>query len=152
MTIGKGIDRTDLSSFNGGEVAEDNACDVMRGGSGQTILTQAAGERPRPLKLGTASADEGPKLAQSKVVRALSLGRAEFLGSNLQKPRTSSLKMPTQHPAAMVEERTHALPEGRRGRGPLSKTSSADGKRTEDMVSEATAGSAVGSPEGHRKG
>ena len=146
MPIGKGIDRADLRSLNGGEVAEDDACNVVRGGSRQTILTHAAGERPRPFKLGTASADKGPKLAPGKVMGTLCLGRAEFQGSDLQEPSTGSFEMPAKHSAAVVEEHTHALPEGRRGKGLLCETGSAVGKRTEDMASHTTAGCLVSSP------
>ena len=146
MPVGKGIDRTDLRGLNRGEVAENDACHVVRGGSRQTILTHAAGERPRTLKLGTASADKGPKLAPGKVMGTLCLGRAEFQGSDFQEPSTGSLEMPAKHSAAVVEKHTHALPEGRRGERLLSETGSAVGKSAEDMASHTTAGCLVASP------
>ena len=146
MPVGKGIDRADLRSLNRCEVAENDACHVVRGGSRQAILTHAAGERPRTLKLGTASADKGPKLAPSKVMGTLCLGRAEFQGSDFQEPCTGSLEMPAQHSAAVIEKHTQALPEGRRGERLLTETGSAVGKSAEDMASHTTAGCLVSSP------
>lgn len=106
MSVSKVIDRTNLGSLDGREVAQDDASNLVRAGGREAILIKATRQRSSALELGPATAQQGAELRPSKTMGAILLSSTELAGRGLEKGGASSLKVSTQGRTTTLKEET----------------------------------------------
>ena len=116
MPVGKSLDSAHLSRLNGGEMAQDNASDVVSGRGNGTINIHTPREGPRALPLRATARGEGPQSLPGHIVRIVGARGGKLLGSSFEVGSGRRLEAGAEDPPAAGDKRPQGRAQGQIGR------------------------------------